>query len=241
VTAAVWHDIECGHYTADHALWRRFAAAAPGPVLDVGAGTGRVALDLAAAGHEVVALDADPSLLAELAERAAARGLAVETVAADARAFDLPGRAFGAILVPMQTIQLLGGPEERGRCLECVRAHLVAGGRLGAALADPLEGFAGDVVSLPLPDMGERDGWVYSSQPVALHREDHATVIERSRQRVAPGGERVEATDLVRLDHLDPAQLEREAGAHGLRALPRRRVAATEEHVGSEVVLLEAV
>ena len=58
---------------------------------------------------------------------------------------------------------------------------------------------------------------------------------------MAPNGERVEATDLVRLHDLDPARLEREAGAHGLRALPRRRVAATEEHVGSEVVLLEAV
>ena len=95
-------------------------------------------------------------------------------------------------------------------------------------------------MSLPLPDMGEHDGWVYSSQPVALHREDGATVIERNRQRVAPNGERVEATDLVRVHDLDPAQLEREAMAHGLNALPRRQVAATEEHVGSDVVLLEA-
>ena len=37
-----------------------------GPVLDVGAGTGRVALALARAGHEVIALDADPELLGEL-------------------------------------------------------------------------------------------------------------------------------------------------------------------------------
>ena len=101
-----------------------------------------------------------------------------------------------------------------------------------------LEGFGDDVVSLPLPDMGEHDGWVYSSQPVALHRENGATVIERNRQRVAPNGARTEATDLVRLDDLDAGQLEREAQAHGLRALPRRRIPATEEHVGSEVVLL---
>jgi hypothetical protein len=88
--------------------------------------------------------------------------------------------------------------------------------------------------------MGEHDGWVYSSQPVALHREDGATVIERTRQRVAPDGARVEATDRVRLHDLDAAQLEREAIAHGLGALPRRQVAATEEHVGSDVVLLQA-
>ena len=58
-----------------------------GPVLDVGAGTGRVALDLARRGHEVVALDLDAELLAAL--RARAGDLPVETVVADARDFDL--------------------------------------------------------------------------------------------------------------------------------------------------------
>jgi SAM-dependent methyltransferase len=235
----VWHDLECGGYGADLPLWRELAADADGAVLDLGAGTGRVALDLARRGYDVVALDRDAELLAALEARAHAADLDVATVCADARAFQVD-RSFALCLVPMQTIQVLGGAEERGRCLACVRAHLVAGGRLAAALADPLEGFSGDVVSLPLPDMGEHDGWVFSSQPVALHREGGATVIERHRQRVAPDGARVEATDLVRLDHLEAAQLEGEAGAHGLRALPRRRVAATEEHVGSDVVLLEA-
>ena len=235
----VWHDLECGAYDADLPLWRELADAASGPVLDLGAGTGRVALDLARRGHEVVALDVDPDLLAALSARAAAAGLDVPTVCADARAFTAE-RRFALCVVPMQTIQLFGGAEGRARCLRRVRAHLTAGGLLAAALADPLEGFGDDVMSLPLPDMAERDGWVYSSQPVALHREDTATVIERHRQRVAPDGGRAESTDLVRLDRLDAASLEGEAAAHGLRALPRRRVPATEEHVGSDVVLLRA-
>ena len=53
----VWHDVECGRYAADLPVWRELAAAAGGPVLDVGAGTGRVALDLARHGARVVALD----------------------------------------------------------------------------------------------------------------------------------------------------------------------------------------
>ena len=50
----IWHDVECGAYEADLPLWRELAS---GRVLDVGAGTGRVALDLARAGHPVTALD----------------------------------------------------------------------------------------------------------------------------------------------------------------------------------------
>ena len=55
--AALWHDLECGGYREDLPAWRALAAATGGPVLDVGAGTGRVSLDLAAHGVDVVALD----------------------------------------------------------------------------------------------------------------------------------------------------------------------------------------
>ena len=65
----VWHDVECGRYDADLTLWIELAREAGGPVLDVGAGTGRVALPLARAGHEVTALDRDAELLAAEAER----------------------------------------------------------------------------------------------------------------------------------------------------------------------------
>ncbi|MFM9139047.1 MAG: hypothetical protein ACKOTH_00540, partial [Solirubrobacterales bacterium] len=53
--AAIWHEVECGGYEADMALWERLAARFPGPILDVGSGTGRVALRLATAGASVVA------------------------------------------------------------------------------------------------------------------------------------------------------------------------------------------
>ena len=49
-------------------------SAEAGPVLDVGAGAGRVALDLARAGHDVTALDLDAELLAELARARPRRG-----------------------------------------------------------------------------------------------------------------------------------------------------------------------
>ena len=104
--SALWHDLECAGYRDDLSLWRALAAEAGGPVLDVGAGTGRVTLDLAARGASVVAMDVDAPLLEALDHRAA--GLSVETVVADAREFAL-SRAFSLVLVPMQTLQLLGG------------------------------------------------------------------------------------------------------------------------------------
>ena len=87
----VWHDVECGHYGADLALWDELAAREPGPVLDVGAGTGRVALALAAPATTSPRSTASPSCSPRWPRgRAAEAGCA--TVVADAEAFALDRR-----------------------------------------------------------------------------------------------------------------------------------------------------
>lgn len=234
----IWHDVECGAYDADLPLWRELAAGAGGPILDVGAGSGRTALDLARRGHEVIALDADADLLTALAQRAAREHLAVATVHADARAFAL-GRPVAQILVPMQTLQLLGGPAGRARFLRCAAAHLRPGGILAAALADALEGdVEGARAENPLPDIREIDGVVYASTPVGVWRERGGIVIRRRRETVDEAGATTTEHDEILLDDLDVATAEREAAPFGLRALPARAVAPTDEYVGSEVVVL---
>jgi SAM-dependent methyltransferase len=240
VTAEVviWHDAECGSYDADLELWRRLAIAADGPVLDVGAGTGRVALDLARHGHDVIALDADPELLGELARRADAAGLAVETACADARDFTLQ-REVAQVIVPMQTLQLLGGSDGRAAFLRCTARHLRRGGFLAAALADPFDGELGEMeVFDPLPDIREVDGTVYASHPVGLRREADGVVIERIRETVAPDGRRHAEGNEVRLDDLDAATVAAEAAELGFSARPALAVPANELYVGSEVVVL---
>jgi SAM-dependent methyltransferase len=230
--AVAWHDVECHGYDADLPLWRALAAAEGSPVLDVGAGTGRVALDLAAAGHEVVALDVDADLLAALRERADAAGVAVETAVAGAEAFDLGAGRFALVLVPMQTIQLL---EDRPAFLRCARRALRPGGLLAVAIADELAAFEPGPGLLPDPDVAELDGRTWLSQPLAVRILAGRARIERL--RTVEGHSEPNAIELALLDAPTLAQ---EGRAAGLHAVPGERIAPTPDHVGSAVVLFRA-
>jgi SAM-dependent methyltransferase len=233
---AIWHDLECGAYDADLPLWRSLADQHGDPVLDVGAGTGRTSLDLARHGATVTALDHDPELIAELALRAV--GLKVTTVVADARQFALR-RRFALCIVPMQTIQLLDGLQERASFLRCAKAHLRPGAILAVALAVELEVFAvPDDSPVPLPDIGERDGILFSSQPTAVRAADDGFILERRRETVTPDGRLSIVRNTIRLERLAAEQLEAEAGAVGFSPAGRRNIKPTRDYAGSTVVML---
>jgi SAM-dependent methyltransferase len=232
---ALWHDLECGAYEEDLPLWRALAAEARGPVLDVGAGTGRVSLDLAGGGVPVVALDADATLLEVLRERAV--GLPIETVVADARKFVL-GRRFSLVLVPMQTLQLLGGRSGRAAFLRCALVHLEPGGRVAAALADAMDCFDEEHDQPPLPDACEIDGVRYASQLLSVVDDGGRAAIRRRREIIGPAERRESAEAVVRLDRVAAEQVEAEAAALGFVIEPCRFVPGTEEYLGSTVAVL---
>ena len=121
-------------------------------MLDVGAGTGRVALALARAGHDVTALDREPELLEALAARAQAAGARAWRARSPTPADFALDRRFGLIVVPMQTIQLL--PERAGFLAAARPGTCSPGGLLGVAITAALEDFGDLEGELPDPDTG---------------------------------------------------------------------------------------
>jgi len=236
--AAVWDDVEHGGYGADLELWAELASER-GPVLDLGCGAGRVALHLARLGHEVWGLEHDPELTRALRELAEAEGLEVRALEADARTFAADAR-FGLVLAPMQFVHLFDAAG-RGAVLGAVLSHLSSDGLFAAALLD-VSGEGPDTWDeaehVPLPDVRERDGWVFSSLPLSATADDCGFTVERLRQTVSPAGELTDERHLVHLDTLDAGGFESEARVAGFSPLERREIGATDDHVGSTAVIL---
>jgi SAM-dependent methyltransferase len=232
--AAIWHDVECGSYEADLPLWEELAERCGGPVLELGCGTGRVALHLARRGHEVIGLDRDRELLDVLEDRA--EGLELTTLHADARAFDLAEQV-GLVLGPTHLLQLLRGQEARRECLQSAAKALRPGGLLATAIIEEMP--EPDGAPPPLPDVREVDGWVYSSLAVEAAIGPGEIIVRRLRHAVSPEGDLSEEPNEVRIATFPVASLEAEAGAAGLQPAGRREIPPTELHVGSVVALLE--
>ena len=158
------------------------------------------------------------------------------TVHADARAFSIDAE-FPLIIAPMSLVQILGGHDGRVAMLRSVHAHLSPGGLFAAALSDPSDAVPEELIPPPLPDILERDGWVFSSQPLTMYEEDGCVVIERRRQAVSPTGELQEEDVRIEVDVVSLDEFEAEAREAGLRPVARKTIPETRDHIGSTVVL----
>jgi len=103
------------------------------PILELGCGTGRIAMELAEAGKRITGLDLSERML-ERAVKKRARLLVearerVHLVQGDMTRFDL-GEKFRLIIIPFRPFQHLLEVQQQIDCLGCVRKHLAPGGKL---------------------------------------------------------------------------------------------------------------
>lgn len=99
-----------------------------GRVLELGCGTGHKLIPIASDGHPCVGLDFSPGMLAEAGRKASERGVAVEWVPGDMRAFDL-GRSFDFVFITANSLLHLHEAGDLVSCFRSVRRHLAPGAR----------------------------------------------------------------------------------------------------------------
>jgi SAM-dependent methyltransferase len=118
---------------SDVAFYVEMAKTSPGPVLEIGCGTGRILIATAQAGNSVVGMDLSKRMLDILRQRLAEEPEDVRTrvrlVEGDMRDFDL-GEHFGLITLPFRPFQHLLTVEDQMASLRSIRRHLRPDGRL---------------------------------------------------------------------------------------------------------------
>jgi SAM-dependent methyltransferase len=115
----------------DVAFWRRIASAADGRVLELGTGTGRVAIPLARDGVTLTGVDYSEAMLDRARRRAARLRLGHRLVLArgDMRALPFRSGAFRLVMAPYGVLQSLTRERDLDAALASVRRVLAPGGR----------------------------------------------------------------------------------------------------------------
>jgi len=173
------YDLEYGH-DYDVPFWLALADREGGPVVEWGAGTGRLALALAEAGHEVTAVEVSGTM----AERGRKKGGAVRWAVGDMRDAAL-GARYGLAVCAFNSFLCLPSVEDALVFLGNAKEHLLPDGLLGIEVsAFSPEELAGEPVlrhdfSRALPDGGRLDRLSLSRYDAASQLLDMRLFYER--------------------------------------------------------------
>ena len=127
VTADYYDLIYQGVAPDDVAFYLECAGSMPGPLLELGCGTGRITLELAKAGHRTVGLDLSTPMLAKLEAKLENEpdglGKLIELRQGSMEEFQLDEK-FGLVIAPFRAFQHLLTTEAQRKCLACIKSHL---------------------------------------------------------------------------------------------------------------------
>jgi SAM-dependent methyltransferase len=122
------YDLAWGDQSGDLQMYEQFARRGELPCLELGVGTGRVALHLARQGLHVVGIDASAPMLARLEaslDHEAAQHLRL--IEADMRDFDLTPQQFDLVYCAGNSFQHMLTTDDQFAALRCVARHLARG------------------------------------------------------------------------------------------------------------------
>jgi SAM-dependent methyltransferase len=114
-----------GVFATEACVERIVGLAGAGPVLELGVGTGRVAIPLAERGLQVVGIDASAAMLSRLSSKT--NGHPVRGVQGDFADVEVEG-TFSLILVAADSLFMLTTQDEQARCFANAAAHLAPDG-----------------------------------------------------------------------------------------------------------------
>jgi SAM-dependent methyltransferase len=148
--------------THDLPHYQALARAASGEILELGAGTGRVTLSLARAGHRVVAVERDQAMLSLLEQRLRGESAAVQArvnpILGDATRLNLRQR-FALVIYGFNAVAHQHSLDDLRGLLDTVRNHLLPRGvfAFDSVVPNPqsLEGASGYVPWFRHPRTGE--------------------------------------------------------------------------------------
>ena len=132
------YDSVYSYVRADIPLYAREAVESGGPVLELGVGTGRVAVPTARLGIDVVGIDSSEAMLAVARSKLGSLGPdagSVELIAADMRDLDLRDdrgerRMFSLVTIPFRGFLALLTVEDQLEALRSIHCHLEPDGKL---------------------------------------------------------------------------------------------------------------
>jgi ubiquinone/menaquinone biosynthesis C-methylase UbiE len=124
----------------DIPFWRRLAVASPGPVLELGSGTGRVTFPLARDGVSIVGIDRSEQMLARAAtrRRRMRRRASIHLVRGDIRHLPFPERTFPLVIAPYGILQSLLRERDLAATLGAVARVMPEGATFGLELVADL-------------------------------------------------------------------------------------------------------
>ncbi len=127
------YDVDLVEDPGDLDLYLALARRTGGPILELGGGTGRLAIPLAAAGHDVTLVDLDPAMLERASRRrdamAGGRRGRVDLVEADLLDLRLDGaRPFALAFIALNTLFLLATRDRQRAAVRVLADHLAPAG-----------------------------------------------------------------------------------------------------------------